>query len=283
MPSDFSAIGFAVPDRGAIADLAIQATTAGRSIEAPSGRYVVWALGGGEQLWAQVDPGGGLMGLHPHFEGPSRIRVGIVTRIPDATHAMDGALSCWANPRDEQDPETGDYPLLVDVPDFEVAGTALRPPVAAWMQIAAFARSLRCWADDAAYEDGERERWPDAGTEERPVRGFAAESFVPSGMFTTDGAPATAHAIFTGHVLETDTRTNEHTGAVYLHVHVRTLGGEYDVVADPEVVKGEPVTGGVVQGTFWLSGRPVSAETPVERRRSRWFRRGTSGRSDTGP
>jgi hypothetical protein len=125
--------------------------------------------------------------------------------------------------------------------------------------VAAFARTLTCWPDEAAYTAAEEVKWGGSkGPDGQAVRGFAAESFIPSGMFALDPSkPHTprAEAIFTGHVLSTEVLLNAQTGRSFHHARVKTLGGEFDVVADPEVVKGEPVAGGVVQGSFWLTGR----------------------------
>lgn len=56
-------------------------------------------------------------------------------------------------------------------------------------------------------------------------------------------------------MLSTALLTNPATGARFLWAKVRTLGGEADVVADSEVLRGTVVEGGVVFGSFWLSGR----------------------------
>jgi hypothetical protein len=221
---------------------------------------LVWPAAQREQLWAQVDPNGSLVGLNPHFVGTARMWVAVVSAEPDEQFPLDGSLRCWASPRGD-DPESGLYPFLVDVPDFHVTAAGLALPWFGRLQVAAFARSLECWPDDQAYEASEEAKWGGAGTPERPIRGFAAESFVPSGLFPATGDDAgfreTATAIFTGHVVDAEAAVNLETGGAYRHAVVRTLGGEMDVVADPSVIAGEPAAGGVVQGSFWLSGRPI--------------------------
>lgn len=49
---------------------------------------------------------------------------------------------------------------------------------------------------------------------------------------------------------------------------VRTLGGEMDVVADPQILEGFLVKDGVVSGSFWLSGRILNS--PKEEKKSLW-------------
>ena len=103
----------------------------------------------------------------------------------------------------------------------------------------------------------------------------ASQSFIPSGLFSPGGEttePPLASAIFTGHIRAAEVRTNEVTGAEYFWAFVSTLGGDFDVVIDPELVSNPvPAAGGVLQGEFWLSGRLV--DPPREQRRRRWVSR----------
>jgi hypothetical protein len=133
-------------------------------------------------------------------------------------------------------------------------------PAVTEVQLAAFAHTCACHADDEAF----------AASQDSDMR-FAPESFIPSGTFD-DGDVASAIALFTGHVVETEELTNGWTGERFRWARVRTLGGEVDVVADPEIVEGTPIAGGVIEGTFWLSGQLPAADTPQPARRSRWSR-----------
>jgi hypothetical protein len=262
VPNNFSTIGFDVPTQDALSDLFRIVATSGTVETSPLGRYVRWPEGPGEQLWAQVDQTGAAVGLNPYFEGSAGLPVAVVDAVRDPEHPMDGYVWCWAAPRDD-DPESGDYPVVIDLPDFDAATDGLTLPWFGSMQVAAFARSLDCWPDDAAYEASEAEKWAHRAVDgEREVKGFAAESFIPTGTFSIGeqaDAPPSAQAWFTGHVLDTTVRTNAHTGLTFHHVLVHTLGGEYDVVADPEVLDGEPAVGGVVQVSAWLTGRLLPA------------------------
>jgi hypothetical protein len=64
-----------------------------------------------------------------------------------------------------------------------------------------------------------------------------------------------AYAILTGHVLETSIITNPITDSDFCWAKIRTLGGELDMVADPLMLNGFLVKGGIISGSFWLSGR----------------------------
>ena len=92
---------------------------------------------------------------------------------------------------------------------------------------------------------------------------FASESFIPSGLFTAgpqgkNKHPPQAQAIFSGRVIATQRLTNPVTNQKFYWARVHVLGGEIDIVADPQVVEGTVVEDGIVSGTFWLSGRILS-------------------------
>jgi hypothetical protein len=60
-------------------------------------------------------------------------------------------------------------------------------------------------------------------------------------------------------------RWSSGAGAEFWWAKVRNYGGEIEVLADPEDVAGEIVEGGVIKGSFWLSGRPaLSSGNPAQ-------------------
>jgi hypothetical protein len=50
------------------------------------------------------------------------------------------------------------------------------------------------------------------------------------------------------------------TGREFWWALVESYGGIYDVVIDAELVEDAPRVGGVVNGTFWLSGRVLDGQ-----------------------
>jgi hypothetical protein len=64
-----------------------------------------------------------------------------------------------------------------------------------------------------------------------------------------------ALANFSGHVIDTHMLINPVTSQKFYWAQVSTLGGIFDIVADPQVVQGTLAKDGVVCGNFWLSGR----------------------------
>jgi hypothetical protein len=185
--------------------------------------------------------------MNPHFEGKGSVRVALTAWVRrDGDTALDGALSGWAAPEND-DPESGAYPFVFDLPDAATHEDLVLPSTVD-VQIAAFAHQASFFESPEAYYASQ--------DPERPK--FASQSFIPSGMFFPGAdakTPPQTMAIFTGHVLEAAIRTNSDTSAKFHWALVETLGGTYDVVIDPEVLPGVPVVGGVLSGTFWLSGR----------------------------
>jgi len=259
MPNHLSTIGFSVETREDFLRLAEQISGTGAEVRANAGRYLRWTGSGGEELWLQLGAGRDLIGMNPHFSGASRVRVGIVNRVgrPSDTK-LDGALRAWASPPGDS-PDEGDYPFVFDVPDAAVYSD-LEIPSVAEAQIAAFAHEVSVFRSE---EDYNAAQGPDS------VR-FADRSFIPSGLFSPDASedgPPSAEAIFTGHVLQTEMRTNALTNRKFWWALVDTLGGTYDVVIDPSIVDGSPAVGGILSGSFWLSGRLLS----YTRRKKSWF------------
>lgn len=272
MGSHLDSIGFSAEDPAAFVELAERAVTVGEALSTESGTYHRWRAGGGAELWAQVDRDGGLMGLHPHFDGDARMPVALTELItpPEGT-VLDGTLHAWADPQDE-DPESGMYPFAFDVPDM-ARTPGLRLPALATAQLAAFAYEVDAFADEAALD----------AAQEGDV-GYAAESLIPTGLFDE---PLLPQVFLHGTVLESDVRTNEATGVDFAWMRVRTLGGEMDVVTGAGTLEGAPASGAVVRVEAHLSGRvhdvrPLPgaevAERPRPRRRGllrRWVGRGS--------
>lgn len=259
MPNHFSAIGFDVLTPDDIVALVRQVTEQAQAIPAMCGRYLLWTGGSGEELWLQTDTEGNLLGMNPHFKGESSVRVGLQGRVHrESDTPLDGAFHGWADP-DHDKPNSGAYPLVFDAPDAALYSDLVLP-VIAQAQIAAFAHEITFHESLDAYSTSQADK---------EVK-FASQSFFPSGLFKPESATTEtpeAVAIFTGHVVEACIRKNAISSASFYWALVDTLGGMYDVVVDPSLLAQVPFAGGMVSGTFWLSGRLTS----YPRRKRTWF------------
>ena len=262
MPSQFSAIGFAVSSGEDLAALASRVAERADTINAQAGQYLKWAPRSGEQLWLQVKHSGDAMGMNPHFEGKSSIRIALEARITrDAHTPLDGTFLAWANPPEGAD-TGGDYPFVFDCPDA-ATHDALALPATVAAQIAAFAQQITVYRSQAAY---------DAAQQAQGLP-FGSRSFIPSGLISPSGEPVVppeSHALIAGEVIEAEERRNSVTGEPFWWALVDTVGGTFDVVIDPVLLDNVPVeAGNVISGWFWLSGRLQTAAPP----KAGWFSR----------
>lgn len=264
MPSQFSAIGFDVRSGEDLSALASQVAGRAETIDVRGGQYLKWAAPSGEQLWLQVSPKGDGMGMTPHFEGKSLLRIGVEARVSRTSHTpLDGTFLGWANPP-AGEATGGDYPFAFDCPDA-AAHLDLPLPMAVTAQVAAFAQQV------SVYES------PQAHDASQAAQGLTSpsRSFIPTGLFSPAGDPVNppeAHALIAGHVLEAAERLNSITGTAFWWALVETVGGTFDAVIDPVLLATEPRPGNVVSGWFWLSGRlQVRYERP--KAASGWLKR----------
>jgi len=248
--SHFSSIGIELSSAEDMQALVERVADEAEYVQVPGGVYLVWSGGDGPELWLQCDAEDNLIGMSPHFAGPTRMRLGLVAPIerPGQT-GLDGALYAWANPPGD-DLEAGDYPLVFDCPDA-ARHAALDLPCLATVQLAAFAHHLTVW--DSA-EDYDRERGEDEAD-------LSSRAFIPAGLLRADDdedpAPPVSYAIITGHVLAAEVRQNPLTGTRYQWAALATHGGTLDVVAELGLVTREIHEGSVLSGGFWLSGQIV--------------------------
>ncbi|MEZ4223305.1 MAG: hypothetical protein R3B13_20335 [Polyangiaceae bacterium] len=249
MPSHLSTIGFKVESDDELLDLANTIGPQATPYEVEGGTYYRWRGDSGEELWLILDNEGDLVGTNPHFSGESSIAVGVqarIERVPD--FPLEGAYYVWASPP-EDDLEAGEYPFVFDCPDATTYAD-IDLPGRCTAQVAAFAHEIEFFASEAAF---------DASQTEAETR-FASKSFFPIGLFSEDGeaaSPPDATALFTGTVVKAASKTNPMSGNRFHWALVETLGGQFDVVIDPELLAATPEPGGILSGVFWLSGRLV--------------------------
>ena len=221
MPSHMTSLGFPVTTEQDFRHYVFAASEFGRKIKSPNGSYTLWEPGNGIELWVQTNLHKRIIGMNLHFSGHSRMQLELTRRISKPGHSiMDGALYAWANPQNHE-PESGTYPLVFDVPDYDLH-TDLRLPKLVTVQLAAFAHELQGFESTEAYTAAQK-----TGIQ------FAEESFIPSGLFRPGPQggmrePPLAQAIFSGHVLVT-------TSLSILSQISASIGHAYELQAGTDV------------------------------------------------
>jgi hypothetical protein len=250
MASHFSTIGLPVGSGQDMNRLAGRVGSLAERLAAPGGVYYRWFDPSGAEIWLQVDANDELVGVNPHYVGRSAVRVGLTARLAAVGPSeLDGSFHGWADPGADDAVDIGCYPFVFDAPDYRLHD-ALSLPARREVQVAAFAHEIAAFETVAGYD-----------ASQTGGLSYASQSFIPSGLFTPDGvaaAPPRARAIFTGHVLAADRKINVLTGCAFYWALVETYGGTYDVVIDPALLAGVPAVGGVISGSFWLSGRIIA-------------------------
>lgn len=264
MASNLSTIGFVFDNQDSFQDAMMQcASAASARLPCDNGEYGIWRSRTGAQVWfhfGQSESGEvEIFGLSPFFEGKSSVRLqvsNVVQRRGD--NAFEGAFHGWVNP-DAQG--KGSYPLVFDAVDF-ASRSGGEFPTLHNVRIAAFARELTAYGDDAAFV---------ASQQDGDGLKFAPQAFIPTGLFAAsqaegaagngasiadNSAKPTATALLTGKVLEHSKLRNEATSRDFHWLVVETLDNVViDVVADPGVVKGEIADGSTIETSVLLFGR----------------------------
>ncbi len=249
--SNLSDIGFPTPDEQAINEMIMHVLEVAKPEKVEQhGFYLVYTDSSGAEIYLQGNFDQELIGFNPHFAGKSRRRVGLTAIIERDSSALDGGYHAWANPTDENVEISGEYPFVFDVPDFRRSEINEFPKVEE-IQLTAFASNdFQVFAGEEDYQN----------SQESELK-YASKMFVPVGLFDFESKnwdennPPRPVGKFAGEIIEFELKTNELSGENFYWFLVETLGGETDVVVDPKYVPAEPKNGGIVSGTFWLSGR----------------------------
>jgi hypothetical protein len=248
MSDHFRTVGFTL-ERGEFDSLLQRALDGGTSIAAPHGDYRVWTPGAGAELWVSMYrlPDGRLQlaGMNPHFAGGARMNAIVEAVERNADFVLEGEIYAWASPAGD---EHGLYPFSASVPDYDSALATREVPFRTALELAGFAHDVTWWADDAAYRRSLRDE----------PTGFAATSFVPTGLFGNNTGRARSQCIVSGTVRSAEIRFNMVTERTFWCLRLALYGGEIDVVAAPDAIRGEPAPGAVVRAACWLTARMVA-------------------------
>lgn len=262
MASNLSTIGFVFASEQDFE--ALMSRLAAEAVErlgcGERGDYAIWRSRTGAEVWFHLsaqgrdDPDRHIIGFTPFFEGQSDVTLkatGAVRRPDD--NEMEGAFCAWVSPDESGE---GAYPIVFDAVDFAAHAERALPII--WhARLTGFARELKAYPDVTAY----------AATQDNEP-GFAAQCFIPMGLFSTamldaetsekvdgDETPPASTALLTGRVLAHELLRNEETGFPFHWLLLESLEATYDIIADPEIVSGEIIVGGTVETSCWMCGR----------------------------
>jgi hypothetical protein len=264
MANHFRAVGFDVQSEADWETMLDRTANEGGEFELEGGRILCWSpasdtpvgAGNGPQIWVMVDDDWNFQGASPHFSGKGAVSIRATQWLPDEEF-WEGSVYAWANPASENaqqvdsqaegDSEAeGDYPFLFQLPDFHHVSQTLALPFEGKAQVSAFAHELEFFAGEDEYSASQNDDTK-----------FAPNFFIPAGLFVSEGEEPEPYAMFAGKILEHNILNNPASNLEFHHFLVETLGGVYDVVAETELVTKTPTVGGILSGSFWLSGQII--------------------------
>jgi hypothetical protein len=243
LATHFSTIGLPINTDEELMDCVNRVFPQSESIPTGVGTYMRWADPSGAELWLQLNAENELIGVNPHFGGRSRVRVLLTHPIDVGSQSpLDGRFHGWADPAKAQAEQSGAYPFLFDAPDA-ACHAGIEMPSELDVQVAAFAHEIQVYPNPKAFDASRTgDGW------------HTSQDFMPSGLMGAQHGMR-AEAAFTGHILRVERRTNQFSGGEFVWALVNSTGGTFDVVADVELMPTLPPVGGVITGTFWLTGR----------------------------
>ena len=182
------------------------------------GDYAVYRDASGAALWIGINQDNEFFSAEPYFSGCLQsvwVSHVAANQYDDGFDDGTGFAHVWQNGSEEGD---GDYPFIVDILDIAsfpqtTVGTAQK------IAVCAFAESAELFADEAAF----------AASQEAQEMKWAAQCFIPSGMFLSENAPEgarpAARALFTGIVRKAEKRRNAVTHSPFYYCEIATYGG----------------------------------------------------------
>jgi len=217
----------------------------GRTVPSEHGAYLKVVIDDNIEFWLQF------------------MKAGIIARKPSLAdvefHFSSGnanplRFDCWIEPKENLSggayvwnsaSEGVSFPMVINMPDADLH-TDLKNGDIINVQLACFSEGINLFDTKEEFEKAQPE-WSD-------------EFFIPSGTFNPDGTKkkSTANAIFGGYILSAEKRVNSHTAKEYYHFTVRCQGIIFDVLADAAFIIKEPKIGGILSGSFWLSGKIIN-------------------------
>lgn len=208
------------------------------------GKYVrVWDESSGVELWFYVDKFQNILGLNPHYHGVAKRKSNIINKITIQDSQFEGLFDCWAIPIT---PEDNEYPYTFNAPDLNL--NELKMGSNYDVQLVGFPHEIQCFDDEKEYDESQTTEFK-----------YAPRSFVPIGQFNDSEEVDTMLneplGLLTGTILKIENKVNKYTSLPFLVILVDTLCGEIEIVTLTEWLNKEPKVGGILSGTFWLSGK----------------------------
>ncbi|QQS42591.1 MAG: hypothetical protein IPM63_06560 [Acidobacteriota bacterium] len=233
--SNLSDIGFPVNNDEDVNQMLMDVLAGIQQVSCPPyGYYYRFEDASGAQVFLQANPVQELMGFNPGFKGSATATLELIRTIERDTSELDGAYVARG--------AEGGPVFVFDLPDFR----RLKPaslPAKAEVELTAFATNDLEILEPGADTPAEPSIAPLRDSEKTLLAGDPA------------APPPQAHVRIEAVIATAEKRANSKTNAEFWAISAATPAGEISVVADPGLVVRDPLSGDVLKGSFWLSGK----------------------------
>lgn len=208
--------------------------------------YLFMGPDNGVEWIGQFDKQANPLGGNPHFSGDGRVRIE-VTSVHDLE---DGPLEAViVGTMCDEDDEPSGPPVPITIPDYAPFQAAVSVPrIHLTVQVAAFAEGVEFFASEEDFRANEQ------------FKKMSTDFYIPTGTFTPDGKPVSPpqpRVLMAGRVLTCESRTNSFSNLSFWAMRIECQSATFDVVAAPEALNESPTVGGILAGSFYLSGRLI--------------------------
>lgn len=237
MPNHYSDIGFTIKSTDDLRNMLRALMPAGKIERRWFCRYWLITVDAHIEFWQHMKSRNALTSFEMHYGSSNSFTVKFDRWTNLRKDRAAGTACVWFDDL---------FPIIVDMPN---AGfhRHLKKGQSLHLQVACFAEELDLFDTDAAYGAAQ------AGDGMQ----YAAEFFIPIGTFSAEGKAKdpSADALFAGHIVSFEKRTNSFSGQTYFHFVVTCQGALFDVVADSALVTADPAVGGILKTACWISGK----------------------------
>lgn len=252
--SNLSNIGFGIQNRNDLNEIIHKAVGLGHITKAvpDEGICVVYTDKSGAELWLTLNEDSELTGFNPHFKGQSKRTVCLTAAIyPPKSPTNEVFYHAWADPAEENKPETGVYPFVFNAADFNTNAVInqLQLPQNVQIQLAALAQQLNYYATKQDFDS----------SQDAEIL-LDSRLFIPTGLFVGKDTETTSPqplGMIIGVVKEWQKLQNDLTKQWFYWLLLDTYGGTVDVLADTTLLPNDPQIDSIIQAQCWLSGQII--------------------------
>lgn len=242
--SHLACIGFDVRGEEALQRMAREAFEKGQPRPHDNGFYIQYRDASSAELWLQFDQQKQLVDLHPHFFVDHKTHVCLTAKLPSGDSDHEGGFFAVSYPSVKDDPDSGRFPFMFDVPDFACTSDQLPIPKSIDVQLVAFTQTINTY--------------PSRGQLKKQT-GQKPFNVHPIGLLGDDGDVAArpkAVVEMSGTIESISKKVNGMTNQPFGQLAVKIDGGTLiAVLPHTELLRCDPQKGHAFSGQFWMSGR----------------------------